>query len=325
MSAIGVIGGGSWGTALAQLQASEGRNVALWARREAAAAEIARGESAYLPGVPLSPAIEASSDPAVLGGAEVLLSVVPVQAMRSVLERLAPALPEDAPVVVCSKGLERGTLALPAAIAAETLAGRPVAVLSGPSFAADVVRGKPTAVTVAAATLEAAGTLQRALSAETFRLYPSDDPVGVQMGGALKNVIAIACGIAAARGLGESAVAALIARGGAEMTRLAVACGARAETLAGLSGLGDLVLTCTSAKSRNYSAGLKIGDPETETAAQGVSEGRKTADAAVALAREKGVEMPICETVNVILGEALTVDEGIETLLGRPPRGDEAA
>ncbi len=315
---IGVIGGGSWGVALAQLSAQAGAETVLWARRAETAAEVMGARrSSRLPGVDLSPEIRASDDPAILRGAEVVFCVVPVQATRAVLSGLAADLAPGAPVVLCSKGVERGTLALPTEIAGETL-GNPLAVLSGPSFAADVVRGLPTAVTVAAGDADLAADLQARLGTPSFRPYASDDPVGAQVGGAIKNVLAIACGIVAGRGLGESARAALVARGLAEMTRLGLAMGARRETLAGLSGMGDLVLTCGSEKSRNFTAGLVLGDPARETGAKGVSEGTHTAASAVALAERHGIEMPICETVAAILGGEVTVDEGIERLLSRP-------
>lgn len=315
---VGVIGAGSWGVALAQLCAASGKQSVVWARREEAADEInTERRSSYLPDVPLHPRMSASVDPSILIDVDLVLCVVPVQATRETLTILAPLLPEDATVVMCSKGVEQETLALPTEIARDAL-DNPLAVLSGPSFAADVVRGLPTAVTVAAQTMEQARALQRELGMQNFRPYASDDMIGVQVGGAIKNVLAIACGIVAARGLGESARAALVARGAAEMTRLALALGGRAETLAGLSGMGDLVLTCGSDRSRNFAAGLKIGDPATAPLARGVSEGTHTARSAVALATREGIEMPICETVCAILSGGLSVDKGIERLLARP-------
>lgn len=315
---VGVIGGGSWGVALAQLVAQAGTETVLWARRAETAAEITdERRSARLPGVDLSPRIRASADPAILRRAEVVLCVVPVQVTRVVLADLAADLPPEAPVVLCSKGLERGTLALPTEIASGVV-GNPLAVLSGPSFAADVVRGLPTAVTLAASDAGLAARLQSRLGTPSFRPYASDDPVGAQVGGAIKNVLAIACGIVAGRGLGESARAALVARGLAEMTRLGLSMGARQETLSGLSGMGDLVLTCGSEKSRNFATGLVLGDPARATGARGVSEGTHTAASAVALAGRHGIEMPICEVVAAILNNEITVDEGIERLLSRP-------
>jgi len=315
---IGVIGAGSWGVALAQLCATGGEPTILWARRTEAADEIINTrQSSYLPGVTLDGRIDATAEVERLHDASMLLCVVPVQATRESLTTLSHCLPSDAPLVLCSKGLERKTLMLPTEIATEVV-GNPLAVLSGPSFAADVVRGLPTAVTVAAPGLEEARRLQTLLSTQSFRPYASDDLIGAQVGGAIKNVLAVACGIVAARHLGESARAALVARGFAEMTRLALALGARRETLGGLSGMGDLVLTCGSDRSRNFAAGLRIGNPGYKTSALGVSEGTHTAASAVALARRHDLEMPICETVHAILSEEISVDAGIERLLTRP-------
>lgn len=316
---VAVLGAGSWGVALAQLCAAKGLPTILWARREEAAREIAeRRESTYLPGVALDPGIEATADAARLGEADTILSVIPVQAMREALTGLEPHLACDATVVVCSKGIERGTLAWPTEIAAECLPGRRVGVLSGPSFAADVVRGLPTAVTVAAESLDEATALQKLFATPTFRPYPSTDLVGTQIGGAVKNVLAIACGIAVGRGLGDSARAALVSRGFAEMARLGTALGARPETMGGLSGLGDLVLTCGSEKSRNFSAGLRLGDPDYEGAAKGVSEGAKSAEAVVELARKQGMSMPVCEAVAALLRGDVSVDGAVTRLLARP-------
>ena len=318
MTAIGVIGAGSWGVALAQLCASAGEDTIIWSRRGEAAAEINETRrSAYLPDITLHYGIKASDDLSVLKRSDILLCVVPVQGMRQTLSDLAAHIPSDAPLVLCSKGVERESCALPTEIAG-AVTDNPLAVLSGPSFAADVVSGKPTAVTIAADRLEMATVLQQHLGTQGFRLYASDDPTGAQTGGAIKNVLAIACGIVVARDLGESARAALVARGFAEMTRLALALGGRRKTLAGLSGMGDLVLTCGSDRSRNFAAGLRLGDPGRATTALGVSEGTHTAAAAVALARKHGVEMPICETVHGILAGDISVSEGIERLLNRP-------
>jgi len=313
---IGVIGAGSWGVALAQLCASSGTPTVLWARRGDAAEEIMTKRRSLHQG------IEASDDPALLRRASTLLCVVPVQGMRENLTALACDLPKTAPLVLCSKGVEQKTCALPSEIASE-VAANPLAILSGPSFAADVVRGLPTAVTVAADTLEDAIALQLQLGTQSFRPYASDDQIGAQVGGAIKNVLAIACGIVVSRKLGESARAALVARGFAEMTRLALALGARRETLAGLSGMGDLVLTCGSDRSRNFATGLRLGDPDRSTTALGVSEGTHTAAAAVALAHKHGVEMPICETVHAILSDQINVSEGIDQLLTRPLVAEE--
>ena len=324
MTAVAVLGAGSWGVALAQLCASNGHRTILWARRAGAAAEIAETRtSAYLPGIVLDRRIEATAVPAEIAGACVVLSVIPVQATRQTLITLAPHIGMEATIVLCSKGVERETLALPAQIAGDALPGRSIAVLSGPSFAIDVVRGLPTAVTIAAEALETARRLQKIFATQSFRPYPTADLTGAQIGGALKNVFAIGCGIVTARGLGESARAALIARGYAEMTRLAIAMGARAETLSGLSGLGDLVLTCGSERSRNFSEGLRIGDPAMIRTAKGISEGAHTAEAAVKLGQRHRVALPICETVSDVLASRIDVDAGIVRLLSRPLRTRE--
>lgn len=317
MTRVAVLGGGAWGTALAQLCAAQGHGTAIWARDAGVVAAVnAAHRAAALPDIPLDPRLTASTDMAVLAGASLVLAVIPAQAARGVLERAAPHLDPGATVVLCQKGVERGTLALPTAVAGEAVPGHPLAVLTGPGFAADVARGLPTAVTIAAGTLDAAGAVQAALATPTFRPYPTDDAVGAQVGGAVKNVLAIACGIVVARGLGESARAALVARGFAEMARLAVAMGGRAETVAGLSGLGDLVLTCASSRSRNFSLGLRLG------AAEGASgdtvEGAASAAGTVALGRRYGVEMPISETVAGIVAGDVSVAEAVDILLQRP-------
>jgi len=323
MTRIAVLGGGSWGLALAQLCAGQGHETLIWARSgEAVAAVNGAHRSAYLPGIALDPRLSASADMAALRDAGIVLSVVPAQAARGVLERAAAHLAPGVPLVMCQKGVERGTLALPCDVAAQAAPGHPLAVLTGPSFASDVATGLPTAVTVAAGSMALATSLQDTLATPAFRPYPTDDLVGAQVGAAVKNVLAIACGIVVARGLGESARAALIARGFAEMTRLARAMGGRAETVAGLSGLGDLVLTCGSAQSRNFSLGLRLGSPGGD-AGTGTVEGAASASGTVALGRRHGVEMPISETVGGIVGGTLSVTDAVDTLIQRPLRGRE--
>ncbi len=314
---IGVLGGGAWGLALAQLYAAQGREVRLWARRAQSVAEISGGSSPALPGVALDGRIAASTDAATLNGADIVLSVIPAQAAREVLAAVAPVLMPGATLVLCQKGVERGTLALPHDVAGAAAPGHPVAVLTGPSFAADVAQGLPTAVTVAAGDMEAAIALRDALATPTFRPYPSDDLVGAQVGGAIKNVLAIACGILIARGLGESARAAIIARGFAEMNRLAQAMGGRAETVAGLSGLGDLALTCGSAQSRNFSLGLSLGRSD-GVAAGGTFEGAASAAGVVALGERWRVELPISETVAAIVDGEIGISDAVTALLHRP-------
>jgi glycerol-3-phosphate dehydrogenase (NAD(P)+) len=324
---VGVIGGGAWGTALAQTCARAGMRVRLWAREpEVVEAVNARRENPlFLPGVELDPAVEATGDVRGLDGLDLWLAVPPAQHMRSTLASLAPHCC-GAPVVLCSKGVEQGTLKLMTDVLAETLPDASAAVLSGPSFAADVARGLPTAVTLACPDEALARALAAAIATPAFRPYLAADMVGAEAGGAVKNVLAIACGIVEGRGLGRSAHAALITRGFAEMTRLGVALGAEAETLAGLCGLGDLVLTCSSPQSRNMSVGLALGRGETLAQALSgklsVAEGVASAPAVAALAAREGVDMPICRAVAAILAGEVEVDEAIAGLLSRPLRAE---
>lgn len=325
---VAVIGAGAWGTALAVLLAGNGHRVTLWTRdAEAASAINANRENARrLPGVRLDPAIAATADLADAAAASAILLAVPAQQLRDVCVALAARGRIAAPAVICAKGIERGTLALMSEVVAGTLPDAPVAVLSGPSFAADVVRGLPTAVTLAAEDEALARNLSALVGRPAFRPYASSDIRGVEIGGAVKNVLAIAAGIVAGRKLGASANAALIARGFAEMVRLGAAMGGRAETLAGLSGLGDLVLTCSSPQSRNYALGFDLGRglplDEALAARNAVSEGAFTAAAAVELAGRHGVEMPIAEAVNGIVSGRMSVDGAIAALLARPLRDE---
>ncbi len=324
----GVVGAGAWGTALAQLCARAGLGVTLWTRQPALAAALAETgrNDLYLPGVDLAPAIRATADLAELGSADLILATTPAQHMRGVLAALAPHLRPGAPVILCAKGVEQGSLKLMTEVLAETLPAARAAILSGPSFAAEVARGLPTAVTLACADLALGEALARALAAPTFRPYLSDDLIGAEAGGAVKNVLAIACGVVEGRGLGRSAHAALMTRGFAEMTRLGVALGGRAETLAGLCGLGDLVLTCSSPQSRNMSVGLALGRGETlGTALAGkrsVAEGLASAPAVRALAQRLDVEAPICEAAAKIIAGEIGVEQAIEDLLSRPLKSE---
>jgi len=266
--------------------------------------------------------IHAETGMGAMGGCDVVLMVAPTQFVRSVCAGLKDAVPDHVPVVICAKGSEQSSLKLPAEIVADVLPENPLAILSGPSFAADVARGLPTAVTLAIGDQAVGHRIVQALGRTTFRIYLSDDLVGAQIGGATKNVLAIACGIVAGRGLGDSARAALIARGFAEMQRLALPLGAKAQTLAGLSGLGDLILTCNGVQSRNMSLGMALGQGQkmAEILAQkkSVAEGVYTADAVTRLAKRHGIDMPICCAVRDIVQERTTVDEAIEDLLNRP-------
>jgi len=324
---VAVIGGGAWGTALANAAATAGRRVTLWVRDAAAATDMsARRENArYLPGVTLHDGVQPTAEAAALGKVGVALLVVPAQALRATLADLGPSLPPGCPVVVCAKGIERATgLFMSQVAAAEMRPGSPVAILSGPSFAADVARNLPTAVTLACPDGDLAARLAVALSGPSFRVYHGTDIRGVEIGGAAKNVLAIAAGIVEGRGLGESAKAALVARGFAELLRFATASGGRPETLMGLSGLGDLVLTCASAQSRNFALGLQIGAGAPLDRATGgkLVEGVFTADALVRLARAARVDMPIADAVAAVLERSLSIGEAVDRLMSRPLRAE---
>ena len=309
---IAVIGAGAFGTALAVALARAGREVALVARDPRAAEAMARDRRApRLPGAVLPEGVSPGSEAP--RGAEAVLLAVPAQALGALLR--SGAVP-DAPLVACCKGIDLATLTGPAGVIEDARPGATAGVLTGPSFAADIARGLPTALTLACADAQAAGRLQRLLSTETLRLYTTEDVMGAQIGGALKNVTAIACGAAIGAGLGPSARAALMTRGHAETVRLAVALGARPDTLAGLSGLGDLALTCTSEASRNYRHGLALGRGEPP---EGVTtEGVATARAASDLARSGGIEMPVADAVAEITEGRLSVLDAARRLLARP-------
>ncbi len=317
---LGIVGGGAWGTALAQVAAANGPTT-LWARSAEVvdAINAAHANPAYLPDVALSPEIRATTDATTLAECGALLLVTPAQHMRAVMA----ALPRtDQPLILCSKGIEAGTRKLMSEVAAELRPDAPIAVLSGPTFAHEVAAGLPTAVTLACAD-EALGTILAArLARPGFRPYRSDDVLGAEVGGAVKNVLAIACGVVAGRGLGQNAAAALVARGFAEMRRFGEARGARAETLAGLSGLGDLVLTCSSTSSRNFSLGMGLGRGESAEALlshrRTVAEGAATAPVLVEAARTVGVEMPIVEAVRDLLAGDASVGAVVDRLLARP-------
>jgi len=324
----GVIGAGAWGTALAQVTGWAGLDTLLQAREPDVVESIRerRVNEAFLPGVTLDDHVNVTSDLADLGGCDLIMAVPPAQFMRATMTAFAPHYRPGVPIVLCSKGIERGSLKMMTEVLAETIPHATVAVLSGPSFAADVSRGLPTAVTLACADEALGEALMGALCAPGFRPYLATDLIGAEAGGALKNVLAIACGIVEGRGLGRSAHAALITRGFAEMTRLAVALGGQAETVAGLCGLGDLVLTCSSPQSRNMSLGLALGQGQTVDQAlagkRSVAEGYETAPAVRELAARLGVETPICEAVAAVLAGETTVDVVIDRLLSRPLKSE---
>jgi glycerol-3-phosphate dehydrogenase (NAD(P)+) len=313
---IGVVGAGAFGTALGVVLAREGREVALWARDAAQVADMrSTRESKALPGVTLPPALHATAVLEDLDGAEIILLALPMQALHGFLDMYQSHFSHKM-LVACCKGIDLSALTGPSHVIARTCPSATPAVLTGPSFAADIARGLPTALTLACDDAEAGETLQRALSTPSLRLYRTIDVTGAELGGALKNVIAIACGVAMGAGLGESARAALMARGFAEMRRLALAQGALAETLMGLSGFGDLVLTCTSAQSRNFRHGLALGKGKTPAAA--TVEGVATAQAVARLAGQLGLEMPVTAQVAALVSGAQTVKNALETLLNRP-------
>ncbi len=320
---IAVLGAGAWGTALAQVVASDDTPVTLWAREEDVVAAInsAHENTVFLPGRPLSPLIRATGSLADLSQADTILVVVPAQHVRSVL---AQAPVGTTPLVLCAKGLEAGTDRTVAEVCADVAPAAPVAVLSGPTFASEVAAGLPTALTLACEDEGLGASLADRLARPGFRPYLTTDVVGAEIGGAVKNVLAIACGVVDGAGLGLNARAALIARGFAEMTRYGLARGARAETLGGLSGLGDLVLTCSSVNSRNFSLGVGLGQGRPAAALladrRTVAEGAATAPVLAASARARGVEMPITDAVAALLAGEVDVGGAIQALLARPLR-----
>jgi glycerol-3-phosphate dehydrogenase (NAD(P)+) len=323
---IAVIGAGAWGSALALTCARAGRRVTLWEGNAANAEQLAKKrESLFLPGVRIDDRIALTADLAAAATAEAILLVVPAQAVRSVVSALSPSLPAGTPVIVCAKGIERGTKKFMSEVVADCAPSVVPAILSGPSFAADVARGLPTAVTLAAKDAKLAGELAQAVGSANFRPYHSGDLRGVEIGGAAKNVLAIAAGIVSGRGLGASASAALTTRGFAELVRFGKAYGAKPETLMGLSGLGDLLLTCSSSQSRNFTFGVNLGcglKPEEIHRTTGLAEGVFTAPVVLEMARERAVDMPISSAVASLLDGTTTVDAAIESLLTRPLKAE---
>lgn len=335
MSRMAVIGAGAWGTGLAIALGRKGtHSVRLWANEPDVAESISnrRLNDRFLPGVQLPESIEASNDlNRALEGAEIVVSVMPSQHCRTLFEQMAPALHPDTLIVSCTKGLENATLLRMTEVISDVLRKSKfsprVGALSGPSFAKEVARGDPTAVTVASVDSDLARAVQQAFNSSRFRVYTNDDVIGVELGGALKNVIAIAAGVCDGLGLGHNSVAALITRGLAEIARLVVACGGRLDTMAGLAGLGDLVLTCTGDLSRNRSVGVELGKgqklPDIIAGMHGaVAEGVFTTKAAVGLARQQNVEMPITEQIFAILEQGKSAQQAIEDLMTRAARSE---
>lgn len=322
---LGILGGGAWGTALAQVAAANDGETLLWALEDDVVTAVNRihQNPIYLPGVQLDPSIRATGNFSELADCDAWLVVTPAQHMRAILERMpCPGMP----LVLCGKGIEESSGALLHEVAMQVCTTSPVAVLSGPTFADEVAQGLPTAVTLAAEDLALAERLRERIARPTFRIYVSEDVVGAEVGGAVKNVLAIACGVVEGKGLGENARAALIARGFAEMQRFGLACGAKRETLSGLSGLGDLVLTCSSTSSRNYSLGIGIGKgraaAELLSNRRTVAEGAFTAPVLARISRAKGVDMPIVNAVDALVAGRADVEQVLDELLSRPPKAE---
>lgn len=330
MSKIGIVGAGAWGTALAAAMVRAGNEVVIQALEpEVAEAINKRHENPiYLPGVALDASIRATTKLAAAIDAEMVLLVAPAQYMRAVGEAAAPDWRPGVPAVICAKGIERDSCALMSEVIAEAIPGVAAAVLSGPTFAAEVAIDLPTAVTLACNDELIGKVLMETLSSRNFRIYRSRDVIGAQIGGAVKNVLAIACGIVQGRGLGDNTRAALVTRGLAEMIRLGTAKGARPETLAGLSGLGDLALTCNAMQSRNFSLGVALGEGaslgEVLAGRNSVAEGVFTAASVTELARRLGVEAPICAAVDGVLNHFADIDAAIAGLLSRPLKEETA-
>jgi len=319
---VAVIGAGAWGTALAALAARAGREVVLCARSPATAAQIAASRiNPKLAGMRLPADIDVTDDVARAAHADIILIATPAQSLRAAVTALAPHLARATPLIACAKGIERGTHKFMTEVIAEAAPDARPAILSGPSFAEDVARGLPTAVTLAAKEVELAGALAQALGSPSFRPYHTSDVRGVEIGGAAKNVLAIAAGIVAGKKLGASAQAALTTRGFSELVRLGRACGARSETMAGLSGLGDLILTCSSPQSRNFALGMALGRGDARPHGK-LAEGEFTAPVLIELAAAEDVDMPVSNAVAAILNGAITIDDAIESLLTRPFRAE---
>ncbi|MDF2368860.1 NAD(P)H-dependent glycerol-3-phosphate dehydrogenase [Sneathiella sp.] len=331
MTKVSVIGAGAWGTALAIVAKKGGNDVLLWTRHADHADALNREKTnrKYLPNVPLAPGIDATSELTEAGNADILLLVVPAQKSRNILTRLKPSLSTETVLVMCAKGIEQDSGRLMSEVIGDVAPDNPLAILSGPNFAKEIAAGLPAAATLAIKDREIGENLVRAIGLPTFRPYLTDDIIGAQIGGAVKNVLAIACGVVSGGKLGENARAALITRGMAEILRLGEKLGARAETLMGLSGLGDLVLTCSSPASRNFSLGAALGQGdilgEILQQRSAVTEGVYTASAICRLAEKFNIDMPICCAVDEILNGGVAVSSAVEELLARPFRDERLA
>ena len=331
MTRAAVIGAGAWGTALADLLARNGHETVLWAFEHDVVESVnARHENRFLAGATLAPALRATADLRdAMDGATLVCVATPSQHLRAILSRGVASIPRNAIVCIASKGIERDTLALMSDVAAELAPGRPVVALSGPSFAAEVAARQPTAIVAASDDPAAAEAVQEAFSNRAFRVYTHDDVVGVELGGSLKNVMAVATGICEGAGFGFNSRAALITRGLAEMTRLGCAIGAKAATFAGLAGIGDLVLTCTGSLSRNRAVGVAVGKgaslDDALAGKETVAEGVATARSALALAEREQVEMPIVTMVNRVLFDGHAPQDGVADLMSRELRAEQDA
>lgn len=329
MHTIGVIGAGAWGTALAQVLTLAGKSVTLWAREAEVATAIAQRHEnpAFLPGVSLSPSLRVTADLMAAASSDILLITTPAQHVRATLNEIKELLVPGRPVVLCAKGVEIDTGLLLSEVAKQVAPGADIAVLTGPTFAAEIARGLPSAVTIAGKK-ETTKMIVSALKNKTLRLYSTDDLIGAQIGGAVKNVIAIACGVVHGKGLGESARAALVTRGLAEMSRLAAAMGAKKETLMGMCGVGDMILTCSSMQSRNFSLGAALGQGKNTTEIlkqrSAVTEGVHTAKALKVMARTCAVDMPISSAVYELLHNNASVDAVMEQMMERPAKKEAA-
>ena len=324
MSRIGIIGAGAWGTSLASVLQRAGNDIVLQAHEAETvdSINVDHINGPFLPGVLLDPKIYSTTKLDEATNADAVLLVTPAQHLRAVCEKAAPGWPDDVPAIICTKGIEQNSYALMSEVVVATLPRKPMAVLSGPTFAIEVARDLPTAVALASNDEALGKILMEYMNSRHFRIYRSGDVVGAQIGGAVKNVIAIACGIVEGRGLGKNARSALVTRGLAEMIRLGVAKGARPETLSGLSGLGDLTLTCYSMKSRNFSLGVALGRGKSLdkilAERKSVAEGVYSASSVTGLARGLGIEVPICDAVNDVINNAGDIDTSISELLSRP-------
>lgn len=323
---VGVIGGGAWGTALAQMMASNGRKTTIWVLEPEVAQSInaSHENTLYLPGVSLSPALKATNDLSEAAASDILILVTPAQHVRTTIEKIKGELESGKALVICSKGIELDSGLLLSQVVKQVVPEAVLAVLTGPNFAREIAQGLPGAATIACEDKDVAQELQSVIGVTGFRPYVTTDIIGTQLGGSIKNVTAIACGIVTGRKLGESARAALVTRGIAEIARLGVAMGAKRETLMGMCGIGDLMLTCSSMQSRNFSLGAALGEGKTVQEILGsrtsVTEGVYTAKATLSLARKHAVDMPITEAVDRLLSGEITVEKAIEEMLNRPFR-----